>query len=279
MRTTVPPGAQHARRSCASRARGRSSASRRRSVIRSKVRPRSSQVLEGASSTGTPCARERGHPRVELDAEHGEPARRQRAARPCRCRSPTSSTPRRRQRDEIVDERGAERRATAGRSPRRSSRRTRPARDRVLVTQGSRMISAARAQSSGGGTSASRRYARRAEERARRDDHARLEPPRGERVGVRPVHPEEERRVAARAAQAQRLQRGQQRRRAWRGSARAPRDVRPRRPRPRSPRAGRTRAAPRRRSAGTSSARRRSPGRRRRTRTGSPASRTAWTAC
>ena len=59
------------------------------------------------------------------------------------------------------------------------------------------------------------------EERAGRDDDAPLEPAGGELVGA--FHPQEERRVAAGRAQAHRLERGEQERRAWRGSGRAPR--------------------------------------------------------
>ena len=79
-RATVPPGAQHARRSCASRARGRSSASASPQVIRSNVRPRSSQSSNARDlDRRRRAARDRGHPRVELDAEHRQPASHQRA--------------------------------------------------------------------------------------------------------------------------------------------------------------------------------------------------------
>ena len=79
-----------------------------------------------------------------------------------------------------------------------------------------------------------------------------LEQPRGQRSALRArVEPEEERRVAARAAQAVGLEHRQAARRAWRGRCRAPPRRAPRRPRPRSPRAGRRPAARRRRSAGS----------------------------
>ena len=262
IRTTVPPGASTSPILRQPRS-GSIQCQESLAMIRSNVRPRASQSSKAPTSTSTPWPRAIAAIRSSNSTPSTESPRSSSARATLPVPQPTSST-------------------RAGRA--RRGRRSAPAdrRPQAVVSSASVPKDSARtrlacrsrkAADDLGGPRAGlgRRDQRepqvpgRAEERARRDDDARLEPARGERIGVRArVEPQEERRVAARVAQPQRLQRGQQRV-ALGAVALAHLGRRgPRRPRPRSPRAGRTPAARRRRSAGTSSARPRSPGRRRR---------------